>query len=107
MDAGQDLQSNANGKNPPDTSHVENVTQVNSDKQDISSSIISQFSQNIKHPLSLLLLQILVILTVSRIFGLLLTWIGQPSVVGEIIAGIVLGPSIVGYFFPEFSEFLF
>jgi Kef-type K+ transport system membrane component KefB len=32
---------------------------------------------------------------------------GQPSVVGEIIAGIFLGPSVVGYFFPEFSAFLF
>jgi Kef-type K+ transport system membrane component KefB len=33
--------------------------------------------------------------------------IGQPTVVGEIIAGIFLGPSLLGLFFPEFSNFLF
>lgn len=73
----------------------------------IIQSIQSLFQHNIRQPLSLLLLQILVILAVSRGFGILLTKIGQPSVVGEIIAGIVLGPSLMGYFFPEFSEFLF
>lgn len=33
--------------------------------------------------------------------------IGQPSVVGEITAGILLGPSLLGLLFPEFSTFLF
>jgi Kef-type K+ transport system membrane component KefB len=33
--------------------------------------------------------------------------IGQPSVIGEMIAGIVLGPSLVGMYFPEFSAALF
>ncbi|HKO77203.1 MAG TPA: cation:proton antiporter, partial [Flavobacterium sp.] len=33
--------------------------------------------------------------------------IGQPSVIGEIIAGIVLGPSLLGLYFPEFSQTLF
>jgi Kef-type K+ transport system membrane component KefB len=33
--------------------------------------------------------------------------IGQPSVIGEIIAGIVLGPSLLGLYFPEFSGVLF
>jgi Kef-type K+ transport system membrane component KefB len=33
--------------------------------------------------------------------------IGQPTVIGEIIAGIVLGPSLVGMYFPEFSAALF
>jgi hypothetical protein len=33
--------------------------------------------------------------------------IKQPSVIGEMIAGIVLGPSLVGMYFPEFSAFLF
>lgn len=70
-------------------------------------SVLEQFSHNIKNPLSLLLLQIIVILSVAKIFGVLATKIGQPSVVGEIFAGIFLGPSIVGYFFPEFSLYLF
>jgi Kef-type K+ transport system membrane component KefB len=71
------------------------------------SGIVSQFVSNIKSPLSLLLLQIIIVLFVSRIFGVVATKIGQPSVVGEIVAGIFLGPSIIGMFFPEFSDFLF
>jgi Kef-type K+ transport system membrane component KefB len=33
--------------------------------------------------------------------------IGQPTVIGEIIAGIVLGPSLLGMYFPGFSAALF
>lgn len=33
--------------------------------------------------------------------------IGQPTVIGEMIAGIVLGPSLIGMYFPEFSAMLF
>ncbi|MBC7494298.1 MAG: cation:proton antiporter, partial [Flavobacterium sp.] len=62
---------------------------------------------NIKHPLAILLLQIITIITVARIFGWLFKKIGQPSVIGEIIAGIFLGPSLVGMYFPEYSAFLF
>jgi Kef-type K+ transport system membrane component KefB len=65
------------------------------------------FSHNLVHPLAILILQIISIIVVSRIFGYLFNKIGQPTVIGEIIAGIVLGPSIVGYFFPEVSGFLF
>lgn len=70
-------------------------------------SVKEQFLHNIKHPLSLLLLQIIVILVVSRIFGLFITRLSQPSVVGEIIAGLFLGPSAMGALFPEFFELLF
>jgi Kef-type K+ transport system membrane component KefB len=67
----------------------------------------SQLKHNIEHPISLLLLQIIIILFSARIFGLLVSKIGQPTVVGEIIAGIVLGPSIMGLLFPEFLTFVF
>ncbi len=63
--------------------------------------------QHIQSPLGLILLQIIVILITCRIFSWLFTKIGQPSVIGEIIAGIVLGPSILGYFFPDYLAFLF
>jgi len=66
-----------------------------------------QFEDNAKHPLSLLLLQILLIIVASRIFSLLLTFIGQPSVIGEILAGIFLGPSAMGLLFPGFFHFIF
>lgn len=63
--------------------------------------------ENLKHPLSLLLVQIITIIIVARFFGWICRKIGQPSVVGEIIAGIVLGPSLVGQHFPEYSAMLF
>ncbi|MFL5753025.1 MAG: hypothetical protein ACJ76F_06435 [Bacteroidia bacterium] len=63
-------------------------------------TVFTQFLHNIQHPLSLLLLQIIVILAISRIFGVLFSKMGQQTVIGEIIAGIVLGPSLFGFFFP-------
>lgn len=62
---------------------------------------------NLQHPLSVLILQILVIILASRILGWLMSLINQPTVIGEIIAGIALGPSLLGLYFPEFSTFLF
>lgn len=64
-------------------------------------------SVHVHSPLGILLLQIIVILITCRIFNWLFTKLGQPTVIGEIIAGIVLGPSILGYFFPAYSAFLF
>ena len=68
---------------------------------------VDAFIHNLHHPLALLLAQIVVIIIVARIFGWLCTKIGQPTVVGEMIAGIVLGPSLIGMYFPEFSAVLF
>ena len=65
------------------------------------------YLHNITHPLAILLLQIITIILTARVFGFLCKKIGQPSVIGEIIAGILLGPSFVGMYFPEFSGFLF
>ena len=49
-------------------------------------------------PILTLLVQIAVILTLSRVMGLLMRWMGQPQVVGEMIAGITLGPSVLGMY---------
>jgi len=62
---------------------------------------------NLVEPASMLLLQIISILIVSRVFGYLFAKIGQPTVIGEILAGIVLGPSLLGYFYPQAFHFLF
>lgn len=68
---------------------------------------LNAMMHNIKHPLAILLAQIITIILTARLFGWLFMKIGQPSVIGEIIAGIVLGPSLVGNYFPEFSAALF
>lgn len=46
--------------------------------------------------LGFVLLDIAIILVVARLVGKLATKVGQPRVVGEIIAGILLGPSLLG-----------
>lgn len=65
------------------------------------------FAVELKDPVAILILQLIVIVAVTRIFGYVCSLIGQPSVIGQIIAGIVLGPSLMGYIFPELSTFLF
>ena len=51
--------------------------------------------------LAVTLLQIIVIVVCARAFGGLLKRFGQPAVIGEIAAGIILGPSAFGHFAPD------
>jgi len=53
------------------------------------------------------LMQLIVIILVARGFGMLFRRIAQPTVVGEILAGIVMGPSVFGAVFPEMFATLF
>ncbi|MCK8142297.1 cation:proton antiporter [Flavobacterium sp. I-SCBP12n] len=68
---------------------------------------LASMQYNFQDPLAILLAQIITIILVARFFGWVFKKIGQPSVIGEIIAGIVLGPSLLGMYFPEFSAALF
>ncbi len=52
-------------------------------------------------------LQLVIILAVCRFVSALAKRIGQPPVVGEMIAGVLLGPSLFGLFFPEWQAALF
>jgi Kef-type K+ transport system membrane component KefB len=51
--------------------------------------------------------QIFVILIACRLVGLVLKRFGQPQVVGEIIAGVILGPSLFGLFLPDIQQSFF
>ncbi|MDR3252350.1 MAG: cation:proton antiporter, partial [Tannerella sp.] len=62
---------------------------------------------HIRSTIGILLLQIIVILAICRCIGVIFKKIGQPTVIGEIMAGIVLGPSVLGYFFPSAYGFMF
>lgn len=57
--------------------------------------------------LPLLLLQVAVVLAASRLIGWLFQRIHQPQVVGEMFAGILLGPSLLGAALPTVSAALF
>jgi len=70
-------------------------------------TIYSDLLKNADHPLSKTLLLIILILFISRLIGLFFRRIGQPTVLGEIIAGVLIGPSVLGILFPGFHEFLF
>lgn len=85
----------------------ENITQPKNTGSTMWQSFTESFLENLHHPLALLLAQIVTIILVARLFGWICIKIKQPSVIGEMIAGIVLGPSLVGMYFPEFSAFLF
>ncbi len=54
-----------------------------------------------------LLLQLIVILSTARACGWVLRHVGQPSVVGEMAAGLMLGPAVMGMLFPSLHAQLF
>ena len=53
------------------------------------------------------LIQIVIILAVAQIMGLALRKVSQPAVVGEMLAGILLGPSVLGALWPTGYALLF
>jgi Kef-type K+ transport system membrane component KefB len=71
------------------------------------SGIVGGLLENLRHPVSVLLLQVIVILFAAKVVGTFLRRAGQPTVVGEMIAGILLGPSLLGWLSPASMAFLF
>ena len=60
-----------------------------------------------EHQLLVFWVGLLVILVAARVFGALMQRIGQPSVVGELAAGLIIGPSVLGRIVPGAFEWLF
>jgi Kef-type K+ transport system membrane component KefB len=52
-------------------------------------------------------LQIAVVLVACRAVSAVATRVGQPPVVGEMIAGVILGPSLFGYIWPQWQQAIF
>jgi Kef-type K+ transport system membrane component KefB len=57
--------------------------------------------------LSQLLLQLIVILVTARLAGLAVKVLGQPPVIGEMVAGLALGPSFLGALSPATAAVIF
>lgn len=53
-----------------------------------------------------ILIALSVVIAVARAGGIVFRFIGQPGVVGEIIAGIMLGPSLLGRVWPAASAYI-
>lgn len=63
---------------------------------------------NISHQeVTIFLLSISVLLFLARFLGEMFNKIKQPSIIGEIFAGILLGPTLLGNIFPEIYAYLF
>ena len=60
-----------------------------------------------EHVLLTVIIQLIVIIAASRLFGAIFRKLGQPQVCGEIAAGLVLGPSLFGGMFPELFHTVF
>lgn len=60
-----------------------------------------------QHEVTMLLIQLGIMLITGRVFAEFARAVRQPGVVGEILAGIVLGPTVFGMFFPELFNTVF
>jgi len=56
---------------------------------------------------SFTIVELIAILIAARLAGKIAHWLGQPRVVGEIVAGLLLGPSLFGRLFPNQFAFVF
>jgi Kef-type K+ transport system membrane component KefB len=68
---------------------------------------IESVLHHLSTPFAKLLFQIIVILSVCKLLSLIFQKVNIPSVIGEITGGLVLGQSVLGYFYPEAFQFLF
>lgn len=64
------------------------------------------FSAAPHHDVLVLVIQVAILLLVARTMGEIAQRLNQPSVVGEILAGIILGPSLIAGFFPGVGEWI-
>lgn len=64
------------------------------------------FSAAPHHDVLMFVIQVGILLLAARTLGEVAQRLGQPSVVGEILAGIILGPSLLSSLFPEFGNLM-
>jgi Kef-type K+ transport system membrane component KefB len=74
---------------------------------DPSPSFLTGLRENFRDPLPRLFAQLILIVLLARVCGAVAKRAGQPAVIGEMIAGILLGPSLMGWCCPEFFHFVF
>lgn len=57
-------------------------------------------------PLGQVLLALTAVVVVGRLLGRVFRAIGQPAVIGEVVGGIALGPSLLGQIAPDLSQYI-
>lgn len=73
----------------------------------ISRPALGFWTENAHGALSLLLVQLILIIAAARVCGTAAVALRQPAVIGEIAAGILLGPSLFGRLAPHAASFVF
>jgi Kef-type K+ transport system membrane component KefB len=72
-----------------------------------SPSLFASLRENVQDPLARLFIQLILIIFVARVCGAVARRLAQPAVIGEMIAGILLGPSLFGWLSPGLSQLVF
>jgi Kef-type K+ transport system membrane component KefB len=72
-----------------------------------SASLVENLRENLQDPLTRLFVQLILIILAARLCGMLAMAVRQPAVIGEMIAGILLGPSLLGWLWPDCFNFVF
>ena len=70
-------------------------------------TVYADLMHNLNLPITGLLLQILIVLVACRVCAKVFRYFGQTRVIGEIVAGIILGKSVFALIWPEGFEFIF
>ena len=73
----------------------------------LAESLLDRLRQNAGEPLSRFFLQLSIVIVACNLIGWIFTRCGQPAVVGEMIAGVLLGPSLFGLVAPHAFQFVF
>ncbi len=60
-----------------------------------------------EHMVTIFLIEVVLLLFFGRLLGEVMQRFGQPAVMGQLIAGVILGPSLFGHFFPHPYELVF
>jgi Kef-type K+ transport system membrane component KefB len=89
------------------TKVLEQVPVVATQTESALPGLVRGLETNLDHPLSRLLVQLLIVIALSRLMIRVFRRIGQPAVVGEIVTGILLGPSLFGLLAPNAFAFVF
>jgi Kef-type K+ transport system membrane component KefB len=74
---------------------------------DLAAATLALRKLHVEDLLIPVLVQLIVIVIVARVAGIVARKIGQPIVVGEIVAGLLLGPSLFGWLFPDLFQTIF
>lgn len=107
LSTGSRLYSQRTGPAASFESQPASASSQTSKTESLSASAAKTLRGNLRQPLSILLLQLVVIIVAARVVGKLFRKLGQPFVMGEIVAGILLGPSLLGWLSPDTMAFLF